>query len=91
MVSGKNNYYSESPGFGQQGKSYGTIEDIYDLTVIWPISLRKCVGSYNGVLGITLDKTEQWGFLTSAEGKKIRTLNLQTTQVGGDITGIYFT
>jgi hypothetical protein len=43
-------------------------------------------GVYNGVLGIALDKTEKYGFLTSADGKKVRKLDLKTTQVGLDIT-----
>jgi hypothetical protein len=43
-------------------------------------------GVYNGVLGITFDKTETFGFLTSADGKKLRKLDLQTTQVGLDVT-----
>jgi hypothetical protein len=43
-------------------------------------------GVYNGVLGITFDKTETYGFLTSADGKKVRKLDLQTTQVGLDVT-----
>ena len=43
-------------------------------------------GVYNGVLGITFDKTESYGFLTSADGKKVRKLDLATTQVGNDIT-----
>ena len=43
-------------------------------------------GMYNGVLGITLDKTETYGFLTSAYGKTVRKLDLQTTQVGLDVT-----
>ena len=43
-------------------------------------------GIYNGVLGITFDKTETYGFLTSADGKTVRKLDLQTTQVGLDVT-----
>jgi len=46
-------------------------------------------GVYNGVLGITFDKTETYGFLTSADGKKLRKLDLQTTQVGIDVTRTY--
>jgi hypothetical protein len=43
-------------------------------------------GSYNGVLGIAFDETEKWGFLTSADGKKVRKLNLRTTYLPPDIT-----
>ena len=43
-------------------------------------------GVYNGVLGITFDKTETYGFLTSADGKKVRKLDLKTTEVGLDVT-----
>jgi hypothetical protein len=43
-------------------------------------------GSYNGVLGITFDETEKWGFLTSADGKKVRKLNQRTTYLPPDIT-----
>ena len=43
-------------------------------------------GVYNGVLGITMDKTETYGFLTSVDGKKVRKLDLKTTQVGLDVT-----
>ena len=43
-------------------------------------------GSYNGVLGITFDETEKWGFLTSADGKEVRKLNLRTTYLPPDIT-----
>ena len=43
-------------------------------------------GIYNGVLGIAFDKTETYGFLTSAGGKSVRKLDLKTTQVGLDVT-----
>jgi len=43
-------------------------------------------GQYNGALGITFDRTEKYAFVTSASGKKIRKLNLRTSQVGDDIT-----
>jgi hypothetical protein len=43
-------------------------------------------GSYNGVLGITFDKTEKYAFLTSADGKKLRKLRLNDEYVGLDIT-----
>jgi hypothetical protein len=46
-------------------------------------------GVYNGVLGIAFDKTETYGFLTSADGSKVRKLDLQTTQVGLDVTRKY--
>lgn len=46
-------------------------------------------GVYNGVLGITFDKTESYGFLTSADGKKVRKLSLKTTQVGLDVTSAH--
>jgi hypothetical protein len=42
--------------------------------------------SFNGVLGITLDKTETYGFLSSADGKKIRKFSLATNQVGDGIS-----
>ena len=44
-------------------------------------------GVYNGVLGIAFDRTENFAFLTSADGKKIRKLNYRTTFVGSDISG----
>jgi hypothetical protein len=43
-------------------------------------------GIYNGVLGVTFERTEKFAFLTSADGKKVRKLNYRTTQVGPDIT-----
>ena len=46
-------------------------------------------GSYNGVLGIAFDQTEKFAVLTSADGKKVRKLNIRTTQVGNDITRKY--
>ena len=44
-------------------------------------------GSYNGVIGITFDQTEKFGFLTTSDGKILRKLNLRTTLVTADITG----
>lgn len=44
-------------------------------------------GAYNGALGIALDRTERFAFISSADGKGIRKLNIRTTQVGGSITG----
>jgi hypothetical protein len=43
-------------------------------------------GSYNGALGIVFDRTEKYAFVTSADGKKLRKLNIRTTQVGEDIS-----
>jgi hypothetical protein len=43
-------------------------------------------GIYNGVLGVTFDRTYTYGFITSADGKKLRKLNYQTAYVGSDIT-----
>ena len=43
-------------------------------------------GSYNGVIGITFDRTEKFGFLTTADGKVLRKLNLRTTYVSSDVT-----
>jgi hypothetical protein len=43
-------------------------------------------GSYNGVIGITLDRTETFGFLTTVDGKALRKLNLRTTYVSSDVT-----
>jgi hypothetical protein len=43
-------------------------------------------GAYNGVLGITFDKTENYAFLTSADGKKLRRLTLNSAYVGLDVT-----
>jgi len=45
------------------------------------------LASFNGVLGITLDKTESFAFLSSADGKKIRKMILATATVGSEITG----
>jgi hypothetical protein len=42
--------------------------------------------AYNGVLGAAFDKTEDYLFLSTAEGKKIRKLNIATTAVGSDVT-----
>jgi hypothetical protein len=46
--------------------------------------------SYNGVFGIALDRTENYAFLSSAEGKRIRKLTLSSTAVGTDITRKYY-
>ena len=43
-------------------------------------------GVYNGVLGLSFDRTEKYVVLSSADGKKIRKLNFRTTYVGIDIT-----
>ena len=43
-------------------------------------------GAYNGALGIVFDRTEKYAFVTSADGKKLRKLNIRTTQVGEDIS-----
>jgi hypothetical protein len=43
---------------------------------------------YDGILGITLDRTEQYAFMTTGAAKKIRKLNIQTREAGSDITGI---
>ena len=48
-------------------------------------------GVYNGAFGVTFDRTEQYLFVTSADGKKIRKLNYRTTYVGSDITRKYCT
>jgi hypothetical protein len=42
--------------------------------------------SFNGVLGITFDKAEAYAFLTSADGKKVRKMELSTRKVGYDVT-----
>jgi len=42
--------------------------------------------SFNGVLGIAFDKTEAYAFLTSADGKKVRKMELSTRNVGSDVT-----
>ena len=47
-------------------------------------------GAYNGVLGIVFDRTEKYAFLTSADGKKLRKLNVRTTQVGPDISSKFY-
>ena len=47
-------------------------------------------GSYNGALGIVFDRTEKYAFVTSADGKKLRKLNIRTTQVGEDISRTFF-
>ena len=46
-------------------------------------------GVYNGAFGVTFDRTEQYLFVTSADGKKIRKLNYRTSYVGSDITRKY--
>ena len=43
-------------------------------------------GGYNGVLGVTFDRTEQYNLLCDADGKQIRKLNYRTTYVSSDIT-----
>jgi hypothetical protein len=43
--------------------------------------------SFNGALGIALDRTEQIAYVTSADGKKLRRINLLTHYVGSDFTG----
>ena len=43
-------------------------------------------GSYNGVLGIAYDRTEQFAYITSPVGKKLRKLRLSDTYVELDIS-----
>ena len=47
-------------------------------------------GSYNGALGIVFDRTERFAFITSVNGRKLRKLNIRTTQVGADISSTFF-
>jgi hypothetical protein len=47
-------------------------------------------GVYNGVLGITFERTENFAFLTTAIGKTIRKLNVRTTFVGEPLTRTFF-
>jgi hypothetical protein len=44
---------------------------------------------YNGAFGITFDKSEQYAFISSNDGKRIRKLSLFTSQAGLDLTGSY--
>jgi hypothetical protein len=42
--------------------------------------------AFNGILGVVLDFTEKFAFISSSEGKKIRTISLSSSEVGQDIT-----
>jgi len=42
---------------------------------------------YNGAFGIAFDKLEQYAFISSNDGKRIRKLSLFTSQAGLDVTG----
>jgi hypothetical protein len=42
---------------------------------------------YNGAFGIAFDKSEQYAFISSNNGKRIRKLSLFTSQAGLDVTG----
>jgi len=43
--------------------------------------------SFNGALGIALDRTEKLAYVTSADGKKLRRIDLSTHYVWSDVTG----
>ena len=46
-------------------------------------------GVYNGAFGVTFERTEQFVFVSSADGKNLRKLNYRTTFVGEEITSTY--
>ena len=48
------------------------------------------MGSYNGVLGLALDRLGSYAYLTSGDGKTIRKLSITSTEVGLNIAGKYF-
>jgi hypothetical protein len=47
---------------------------------------NKLTTAFNGVLGIALDRTENYALVTSAEGKKLRKLSLLTLESSLDVS-----